>query len=733
MVYYNPYKKRNVQHVRHRSPYEKTETQKRAEALEAKKTQKEDAPSGLVRGLATGGDVLANVYTGALKGVEGIVDLGAGLVGGVGGPFSEDVKEGVRSFIETDITGEYLGGNYLQELTKYSYTNDGKVGEIAENVANALGQMLPTVAVALATGGTSLGASAAQGAAQGLAIGTSAASAAGMSTESALKDGAGLGQALAYGGTMGAVEGVTEKYLGGVDVKTIAKVGKDVAKEAGQEVAKQGGKRIFKEMLEEGAEEAISELVDPAARTIYQGGDALEDYLNTDYWKGVGQAALVGGLTASAYGGTVGKAIHRAKGTNADMDASFDTVSKLQKQQMELHAEDRLDGKQYSDIKANIKENLRNVETVLKKASPDKRAKLIEKYGIDSMFDSDGSMNADYEATLDRQIEAGKSGKMSRYVSPDVASDPDTLNADLEALNNDRAEGEPEVKIFDGELSEMGKDNFRDLKHAAKNLNLLAGDNFNIALVNGDVNFKGVTVKGKNIYINSELVESGDWAGTLVHELTHFAEGSREYVNFMSYLLSDEKTARNKMSELAADGNAYGFTRDNAERFTSNTIDTGAGQNTIRYSKMNNKSFTDNVKNIEQMSDEEAQRNATEANFVSVMKQTPETILEHVKGSENLEVIVRFDALYLATRSDGCLKGHYHNLGADIVSNLPQLISNPDAIIRLENGRVNVLSDLSNVGKKNGVISIELNTVKDINSKYGKYNLVVSAFSAKDN
>lgn len=34
---------------------------------------------------------------------------------------------------------------------------------------------------------------------------------------------------------------------------------------------------------------------------------------------------------------------------------------------------------------------------------------------------------------------------------------------------------------------------------------------------------------------------------------------------------------------------------------------------------------------------------------------------------------------------------------------------------------------------KNGIISIELNTVKDINSKYSKYNLVVSAFSAKDN
>ena len=1209
MAYYNPYKKRTVQHVKYRSPYEKTEAQKRAEARAKAEEKTEDTSGVLARSVATAGDVAANVYTGALKGVEGILDFGVGLIGGIGGLFNEDIKEGTKEFVQFDIAGKALGGDYLQELTKYSYTNDSKVGEVIENIANGVGQMLPTVAAAIATSGASLGADAAKmagttavqtaaKAAGRVAMATASAAAAGNATESALNDDADLYQALAYGGTMGAVEGATEKLLGGVDVKTVAKLGKGVAKEAGEEVAKQGGKRIFKEMLEEGAEEAISELVDPAARTIYQGGDALNDYLTADYWQGVGEAALVGGLTAAAYSGTVGHAIHKAKGTNADMDASFEVVENLHKQQEQIFAEYKpnemsdtelkIYGKQFADIQSNIKLNMQNVEQTLKKASPEKRAKLIEKYEIDSMFDEDGSMKADYSEMFDKRIEAGKAGKISPYVSPDYAADEDTLNADLDALNADyekseqneidkqtavqynktrafkfqhqnfpsesetqseahrlavwwarRAEtgtgdqalismndswylvekfddadngyqverfvpkseynvifkeikkngyfgsiksvletpteydkrnrssgsiegressadsSEPQhrrksdeilrldqgeadrgerpssdgrgdsessgayqqrdtlkyskekrvteqekrtrlqlpfgdshdnskenvsqvnpqlyerlaivndkssndsisysngnvntksennslrydyskafseqdsslknrlydnakeivgmrnvsnltgeefssdgksslkdrvitffnsfknsvqskelgkvavtlssfrdnkghgltynkvvsfaaipdvikngrvidvwqpdgkpyqritlaapisisgekyymgvmvqkdnqsqrmylhdvitekatlsftteptakngegirdkshlfitsilqealnvnrfsennsvstegqqrrVKIFDGELSEKGKENFRDLKRAAKNLNALSGDKFNIALVNDDVNFKGVTVRGKNIYVNAEYVENGEWAGTLVHELTHFTEGSSEYKNFMSYLLSDEKNAVRKMNELTADGNPYGFTRENVERITANTVNTGEGKNTIRYSRMNDKPFADNVKKIEQMSDEEAQQNATEANFISVMKQTPETLLKYVEGAENLEIIIRFDALYLATRSDGCLKGHYHNLGTDIVLNLPQLISNPDAIIRLENGRINVLSNLSNVGKKNGVISIELNTVKDINAKNQKYNLVVSAFSTKDN
>ncbi len=59
--------------------------------------------------------------------------------------------------------------------------------------------------------------------------------------------------------------------------------------------------------------------------------------------------------------------------------------------------------------------------------------------------------------------------------------------------------------------------------------------------------------------------------------------------------------------------------------------------------------------------------------------------------------------------------------------------SNPDAIVRMDNGRLNIFAEMTTDKGNTGIIAIELNTVKDINSKYRKYNLVVSAFSAKDN
>ena len=98
-----------------------------------------------------------------------------------------------------------------------------------------------------------------------------------------------------------------------------------------------------------------------------------------------------------------------------------------------------------------------------------------------------------------------------------------------------------------------------------------------------------------------------------------------------------------------------------------------------------------------------------------------------------MEVIIRFDALYLASRADGVLDGHYHDLGAEITKKLPDLISDPDAIVRMDNGRLNIFAEMTTDKGNTGIIAIELNTVKDINSKNTKYNLVVSAFSAKDN
>lgn len=126
-------------------------------------------------------------------------------------------------------------------------------------------------------------------------------------------------------------------------------------------------------------------------------------------------------------------------------------------------------------------------------------------------------------------------------------------------------------------------------------------------------------------------------------------------------------------------------------------------------------------------------RNQQEGNFIRVLDNTSAIVLENVADAQDLPVIIRFDALYLAARENGSIKGHYHNLGRQIMGNLPNYISNPDAIVRMNNGRINLFSRVSSTKGNTGIISVELNSVKDINNSYNKYNVVVTVFSAADN
>ncbi|MBQ3137715.1 MAG: hypothetical protein IJB74_09590 [Clostridia bacterium] len=153
----------------------------------------------------------------------------------------------------------------------------------------------------------------------------------------------------------------------------------------------------------------------------------------------------------------------------------------------------------------------------------------------------------------------------------------------------------------------------------------------------------------------------------------------------------------------------------------------------IKYSLMNDVPFEDNVKDIVNMTDEVALKNKEQGNFIRVMNKTPSVILENVKDAGDYEVIIRFDALYLASRKEGVLKGNYHNLGKDIITKLPEFIEDPDAIVRMNDGRLNLYTTIKTPKGNNGIISMEMNAVKDINSKNDKYNLVVTVFSAKDN
>lgn len=151
------------------------------------------------------------------------------------------------------------------------------------------------------------------------------------------------------------------------------------------------------------------------------------------------------------------------------------------------------------------------------------------------------------------------------------------------------------------------------------------------------------------------------------------------------------------------------------------------------YSKQLVTDFETAVKDIMTISDYSARVNAEARTAVRILENTPSVILDNIEGSANLPIVINFTKMYLAARKNGVIKGNYHNLGSDILMKLPQMISDPDMILQLGNGRLNLLSKAKTENGNNAVVSIELNSSKDIEGKNKNYNVVITLFSANDN
>ena len=515
--------------------------------------------SFIVRGLSTIGDLAANVITGAVKGLEGIYDLGAGIVGGIGGIFDKDFQNSVQEHIAYDWTTETIG-NPLQELTKYSYLKDGG---IIESVASGVGQMLPAVAVTVVTGG--LGAPAAV--AQGASLATLGVSAAGNATEQAYNDGAGYWQGLGYGVASGAVEVATEKLGGGLTGNVF---GRGLLDGVGKTVADTGFKRIVKGALEEGAEEVISELANPALKSIYKGKSAFEDYKDPEYWKGVGEAGLVGGLTALAYGGTVGRVVNSARGVNEDISESIAQVETLEKKRNNLFADDRLTPQTDTKISDGIRANYQNVETALKKASEKNRAKFIKTYRLSEAFDADGSMKPEFAVriglaqnaqnttnagdTVQADTDANGAAQTplasldTRYYHPSLRGQEQRISEQLARQG---------TRVYSGELTATEQANYSKFKKAFNALSQKGLVQPDFVIAESSENFYSY-LDGKTVVLGKDALESDIWQQKIIHEVEHFTEGTKEWADFASFVFNETDTSEAVQSILRKN---YGITQ----------------------------------------------------------------------------------------------------------------------------------------------------------------------------
>ena len=186
----------------------------------------------------------------------------------------------------------------IEDTRQSSYRNayDPNVKSYLDSIEASIGNMIPSIALNVATGGSTAGLTA-------MSVG------AGMSSyNEAREDGASKLGALGTGALSGAVEAISEKLVG----KALAKIGLGTGNVfgIGKITGSTGGEiagKLFKTMIEEGTEEVFSKLLEPMTKTLYKGWSALNDYIDEDYWFGgvdsVAGSFVTGAVTGGLFGG----------------------------------------------------------------------------------------------------------------------------------------------------------------------------------------------------------------------------------------------------------------------------------------------------------------------------------------------------------------------------------------------------------------------------------------------
>ena len=472
----------------------------------------------------TSGDLSGQVVSGLVKGLEGIYDFGASIVGGIGGIFSKDFQDSVKDHISYDFTGNHVSSHF-NEWFSDSYLNDmGKTGDVIQGIFNGIGQMLPAVVVTVATGGAGASAFVTQAA----SLATTGISAAGNATESAFNDGAGYGQGMLYGVGNGLVEVATEKIGGKLfgnspidDALGLKPANKTLFK-----AAKTGFGKAVQGAVGEGIEEGMAELVNPLTKTIYKGTDALNEYKDKEFWGRVGESAIIGAGTSIAYGGTLGR-------INRNTHNANDTLSELRTLDIKednLHAQGKLfEGGNEQKIN-NLRTELRTqLSKDVSKMSEKTRAKYIAQNNLGSILNEDGSLKTittNSAQNIKTTSKGGKKGLAS--VSNKEAYSPRFFGTEDSLL----------IKPTSKKLTTSNRDAILRINKLNKGYNRVGFtivDDGSIKKLTGQ-DAKAIEHKGV-IYIEHGADVESSQKVLATHELNHTLEGTKQKAKFDEFVI----------------------------------------------------------------------------------------------------------------------------------------------------------------------------------------------------
>ena len=270
---------------------------------------------------------------------------------------------------------------------------------------------------------------------------------------------------------------------------------------------------------------------------------------------------------------------------------------------------------------------------------------------------------------------------------------------------------------------EKAKKNGREISYDVAFEEMVA-DSMETMLTDGKV-IRELAKKDKGLF---NKIKS--WIDNLLRKL------SKEYKNYSpeskeGQLLLEMTETFKEAQKLFADSLTDASDNYQANKGQKNTTSEGD----VKLSDKNYDYWLDKIENI---SDEDALKTRSEITYLSVADSTPNILQKY--GALNLPLVIRFDAMYLAQRGSGAFEGHYHHLGKNIMGNLIDYVSNPDAILKTitknkKGEDVTKLIALVSIPIKSGeaLASIEINTVKDIGEGDELYNLIVTFFDYKEN
>ena len=262
----------------------------------------------------------------------------------------------------------------------------------------------------------------------------------------------------------------------------------------------------------------------------------------------VGEAGVTGALTSAAYGATVGKVYNKAKGLNGDINASLEKVSELEKKKSKMQGKGTLTPEAEAQIDKSIDANYKQVEAILSEADAKTKAKYMKSYSqsFGTLFDENGSYVGRSGDTM---------GLDGQYYSVSARGKEAEIVDDVNTLSENDGD---EISVFSGDLSETAREGYSKTLQAVEGFNERSGENVGVVFVKSTKNkFNGAKLNGR-IYLDVASLENGEWAGTVVHELTHFEEGTAEYEKLVSYLAEDGKLWAEADASILGDA-SYGF------------------------------------------------------------------------------------------------------------------------------------------------------------------------------